>query len=57
MSKSAKSQDQKQRFIDAARQLGADEDPEAFKERLKKLVKAPPPASATRRKKDKPHDE
>jgi uncharacterized protein len=32
---------QRQKFIDAARDLGTDEDPEAFKERLKKLVKAP----------------
>ena len=32
---------QRQKFIDAAREIGADEDPEAFKERLKKLVKAP----------------
>ncbi len=35
------SKDQKQKFIDAAREVGTDEDPEAFKERLKKLVKAP----------------
>lgn len=31
---------QRERFIEAAREAGADEDPEAFKERLKRLVKA-----------------
>lgn len=31
--------DQKRKFLEAARELGADEDPDAFKERLKKLVK------------------
>lgn len=37
--KNEKSQSKK--FIDAARELGTDDDPEAFKRRLKKLVKAP----------------
>lgn len=31
---------QKRKFIDAAREAGADEDPKSFKERLKRLVKA-----------------
>jgi hypothetical protein len=29
-------------FIEAARQLGCDEDPERFKEIVRKLAKAPP---------------
>lgn len=37
----SKEKSQRDRFIEAARQVGADEDPETFKERLKKLVKAP----------------
>jgi hypothetical protein len=32
---------QRDRFIQAAREAGADDDPKAFRERLKKLVKAP----------------
>lgn len=34
--------DQGQRFIEAARELGCDEDEDAFKERLRKLASAPP---------------
>lgn len=50
-----KEKTQRERFVDAARDVGTDEDPEAFKERLKKLVKAPPPSPksaqrATKRK-------
>lgn len=33
--------EQRSKFIEAARELGADEDSGAFRERLKKLVKAP----------------
>lgn len=33
--------EQSRKFIDAARELGTDDDAEAFKERLKKLVKVP----------------
>lgn len=45
---------QSEKFIDAARKAGADEDPEAFKERLKQFVKAPPPKSVQKRASD--HD-
>jgi len=34
-------QSQRERFIEAARKAGADEDPSSFRDRLKKLVKAP----------------
>lgn len=37
----SKDKSQRDRFIEAARNVGADEDPEAFKERLKKLVAEP----------------
>lgn len=40
---STKPNDQRKRFIDAARDLECDDDPEAFRRRLKKLVEAPPP--------------
>ncbi len=43
--------EQRQRFIDAAREAGTDDDPEAFKERLKKLVNAPTPKPVSERKK------
>lgn len=33
---------QRERFIAAARDLGTDEDKDAFKERLKRLVASPP---------------
>jgi hypothetical protein len=42
--------DQMRRFIEAAHEAGADEDPEAFKERLKNLVKRPPPKRAKAKK-------
>lgn len=41
---------QRERFIEAAREVGADEDAEAFKERLKKLVQAPAKANPKTRK-------
>jgi hypothetical protein len=45
--------EQSKRFVDAARELGTDDDAERFKERLKKLVKAPvgKPAAKTKPKK------
>ena len=39
-----------EKFIEAARELGCDEDEDAFKNRLKKLASAPPPASVQLRK-------
>jgi hypothetical protein len=36
------SSDQKARFIRTARELGCDEDPEAFKRAVRKIAKAPP---------------
>jgi hypothetical protein len=51
MTKSQKSaSDQRQRFIDAARELGTDENPEAFDKVLKKIASAPPPKSVQKRK-------
>lgn len=47
---------QRERFIDAARELGCDEDEAAFKERLKKLVSAPPPKSVQKRKSEHASD-
>ncbi len=41
---------QKAAFIAAARDLGCDDDPEAFKDKLKQLVKAPPPKTVQKRK-------
>lgn len=49
-SPTADSRAQHAKFVEAARELGCDEDPEAFKDKLKKLVKAPPPESVQRRK-------
>ena len=37
---------QRSKFIDAARELGCDEDPEAFKRALRKLAEAPPAPQA-----------
>ena len=47
---------QSERFIDAARGLGADEDPRSFDRALKKLADAPPPDKVEDKKpkKDKP---
>lgn len=45
---------QSERFIETARTIGCDEDEAAFKERLKKLVAAPP-SSAKKPNKPKPH--
>ena len=42
--------EQSRRFIEAAREIGTDEDPESFKRRLKALVSAPPPESVQSRK-------
>lgn len=47
-------QSQHTRFIEAARELGCDNDPESLKAKLKKLVKSPPPETVQKRKKDKP---
>lgn len=42
MTDTKKTTEQGKKFIDAAREAGADDDPDAFKERLKKLVKPSP---------------
>jgi hypothetical protein len=34
--------EQFQRFVETARQLGCDDDPERFKETVRKVAKAPP---------------
>lgn len=41
---------QAEKFVEAAREAGADENVETFRERLKKLVKPPPSKSAKPRK-------
>ena len=46
------SPDQSRRFIETARELGCDEDPEAFKRAVRKLAKAPPAPRQRSRKKD-----
>lgn len=51
MAKSSKPADQvssaqSARFIEAARKLGTDEDPERFKETVRNLAKAPPSKQA-----------
>lgn len=49
-------QDQKRKFIEAARDLGCKEDPRAFDRALKKIAEAPPPDTVQERKtkNDKP---
>jgi hypothetical protein len=42
--------EQSRKFIEAARELGCDDDEERFMERFKKLTEAPPPASVEKRK-------
>ena len=45
---------QSQRFIDAARKAGCDEDPEAFDRALGKVASSPPPKTVQKRKDKKP---
>jgi hypothetical protein len=47
----SRSMTQRERFIETARELGCDEDPEAFERAVRKLAKAPP-APRGRSKKD-----
>ena len=42
---------QKDRFIEAARELGTDEDPERFKSIVRKLASAPPAKNTDKPKK------
>ncbi len=54
MSKNTSPTKQSERFIRTARELGCDEDPEAFKRAVRKLAKAPPaPRSRTKADDDK----
>ncbi len=46
-------EEQYKRFKEAARELECDDDPEAFKAKLKKLTEAPPPESVEKRKQQK----
>lgn len=50
MQSDAKRSDQSKRFIDAARELGADTSPDVFDRALKKISEAPPPKSIQKRK-------
>ena len=43
-------QEQSQAFVQAARDLGADESEEAFDKVLKRIASAPPPRSVQKRK-------
>jgi hypothetical protein len=55
MTKSRSSESQREAFIRTARELGCDEDPEAFKRAVRKLAKAPPaPRERKREPTDKP---
>lgn len=45
---------QKETFVRTARELGCDEDPDAFARTVKRLAKAPPPIKRPRRDKAKP---
>lgn len=42
---------QSERFAQAARELGCDDDPERFKETVRKLAKAPPAPGPSKAKK------
>jgi hypothetical protein len=44
---------QSRRFIEAARELGTNNDPERFKETVRKVAKAPPSKNAPRPRKAK----
>jgi hypothetical protein len=48
--KQHESRDQLKGFVNAARELGADESEEAFDKVLKRIAKAPPPKSVQKRK-------
>lgn len=45
---------QSERFIEAARELGCDEDEAAFDEKLKRISEQKPPPSEGKPKKEKP---
>lgn len=45
---------QQDRFVEAAREAGCDEDPDAFDKALKKVASAPPPRPAKKPKAKKP---
>jgi hypothetical protein len=54
-SRSELGESQKDKFIRTARELGCDEDSEAFKRAVRKLAEAPPaPRSRTKADDDKP---
>jgi hypothetical protein len=49
--------EQSERFVEAAREVGTDDDPERFKETIRKLAKAPPapgPSKAGKAKATRP---
>jgi hypothetical protein len=46
--------DQAKRFVGAARNLGCDENEDAFDAKLKKVASSPPPKTTTKRKTKKP---
>jgi hypothetical protein len=54
MSKSTPRTEQSERFIRTARELGCDEDPEAFKRALKQIAKAKPAPREAKKDDDKP---
>ena len=52
-SRSDKLSEQSRRFMEAARELGTDDDPERFKATVRKIAKAPPAKNAPRPRKAK----
>lgn len=48
--------DQRRRFEEAARELGCDDDPERFKETVRKIAKAPPAPGLKKPKGEKDQD-
>jgi hypothetical protein len=53
MAKSKAQTEQSRRFIEAARELGTDDNPERFKETVRKVAKAPPSKNEPRPRKAK----
>lgn len=50
----SKTREQSDKFRELARELETDESKERFDERLRKIVKSPPPKDGDKPKKDKP---
>lgn len=53
MADKAKAQNQHREFVKAAREIGCEDNADAFDRALKKVASAPPPKSVKKRKKPK----